>query len=185
MGSVARPQRAGLAPSPAAAPGAAGSDRERLHDVVPGRLRRVALSYLAVVAAVAAIGGLFVEGERAFLVAWIYTGGALALPALLVTWMVARRELGSMPGGTAWCAGLVWIYVDGLGLLYITARPDTPLRTLSLAAVVPPIVLLGGGGARARPPAGRRRSPRERWSGSRRWPWSSWPRSWWWWPGRR
>ncbi len=142
MGSVARPTRAGLVPSPAAAPGA-GSDDERLHDVVPGRLRRVALSYLAVVAAVAAIGGLFVEGERAFLVAWIYTGGALALPALLVTWMVARRELGSMPGGTAWCAGLVWIYVDGLGLLYITARPDTPVRTLSLAAVVPPIVLLG------------------------------------------
>ena len=43
MGSVARPTRAGLVPSPAAAPGA-GSDGERLHDVVPGRLRRVALS---------------------------------------------------------------------------------------------------------------------------------------------
>ena len=101
------------------------------------------MRYLVAVALLAVVGGIFVEGERAFLVVWIYTGGALALPALLVTWMVARRELGAMPGGRAWCWGLMWIYIDGLGLLYITARPDTPLRTLSLAAVVPPIVLIG------------------------------------------
>ena len=143
MGGVAQSWRARVRPTWAAMSGRAGPEDERLEDVEPGRLQRVAARYLVAVALVAAVGGLFVEGERSFLVAWIYTGGALALPALLVTWMVARRELGSMPGGRAWCWGLMWIYIDGLGLLYITARPDTPLRTLSLAAVVPPIVLIG------------------------------------------
>ncbi len=143
MGGVAQSWRARARPTWAAMSGRAGPEDERLQDVEPGRLQRIAVRYLVAVALLAVVGGLFVEGERAFLVAWIYTGGALALPALLVTWMVARRELGSMPGGRAWCWGLMWIYIDGLGLLYITARPDTPLRTLSLAAVVPPIVLIG------------------------------------------
>ena len=95
--------------------------------VVPARLRRAAVGYVGLVAVLAAIGGIFVHGEKAFLVAWTYTGGAVALPALLVTWMVARRELGGMAGGAAWCFGLVSVYADGLLLLYFTAAPTTPL----------------------------------------------------------
>jgi signal transduction histidine kinase len=103
------------------------------------RLRRAAVIHTVVVAVVAGVGGAFVEGESAFLVAWVYTGGAVALPALLVNWMVARGELGSMPGGRAWSAGLVWIYVVGLALLYVAAEPESPLRTLSVVSVLPPI----------------------------------------------
>lgn len=103
------------------------------------RLRRAAAIHTLVVAAVAGAGGLFVHGESAFLVAWIYTGGAVALPALLVNWMVARNELGSMRGGRAWSAGLVWIYVDGLALLSVAAEPGSPLRALAVVLVLPTI----------------------------------------------
>ena len=51
--------------------------------VVPARLRRAAVGYVGVIAVLAAIGGIFVHGEKTFLVAWTYTGGAVALPALL------------------------------------------------------------------------------------------------------
>jgi hypothetical protein len=111
--------------------------------VAPARLRRAAVGYVALVAVLAAIGGIFVHGEKAFLVAWTYTGGAVALPALLVTWMVARRELGGMAGGAAWCFGLVSVYADGLILLYFTAAPTTPLRDLSTVGVLPTITLFG------------------------------------------
>lgn len=106
-----------------------------------GRLRRMALAYTGVVTVVAGVAGLFVHGENAFLVAWVYVGGAGLLPALLVNHMVSRREIGSMPGGWAWSAGLVWVYADGLGLLYIAAVPDAPLRAVTIPAVIPPIVL--------------------------------------------
>ncbi len=138
MGGEARSGRARTAVA-----GAGGAGGEQLRAVEPGGLRRAAVGALVVVTVLAAAGGVFVEGERAFLVAWIYTGGALALPAVLVTWMVARRELGAMPGGRAWCWGLIWIYIDGLGLLHITASPDSPLRAVSVVAVVPPIACLG------------------------------------------
>ena len=111
--------------------------------VVPARLRRAAVGYVGLVTVLAAIGGIFVHGEKAFLVAWTYTGGAVALPALLVTWMVARRELGGMAGGAAWCFGLVSVYADGLLLLYFTAAPTTPLRDLAVVGVLPTIVLFG------------------------------------------
>jgi signal transduction histidine kinase len=112
---------------------------ERFEEVV-GRLRRNACIYAVAVTAVAAVAGFFVHGETAFLVAWIYVGAAGALPALLINWMVSRHEIGSMPGGRAWSAGLTWVYLDGLGILYIAAVPDTPLRAVSLLAVLPPIV---------------------------------------------
>jgi signal transduction histidine kinase len=103
------------------------------------RLRRFGIAHTVAVAVIASVVGLFVHGETAFLVAWTYTGGAVALPALLVNWMIASREIGAMPGGRAWSAGLVWLYVDGLGLLYIIGTPDAPLRSFTVAAVVPPV----------------------------------------------
>ena len=116
---------------------------ERLREVAPGRMRSWAVGYVVAMVVLSALSGFLIDGERDFLVAWIYVGGMLALPALLVTWMVARRELGEMPGGWAWCWGLVWIYIDGLGLLHITARPDSILRDLSVPAVIPPMVFVG------------------------------------------
>ncbi|HKY65892.1 MAG TPA: ATP-binding protein, partial [Acidimicrobiales bacterium] len=137
-------------------PAAGGVDGgERIYDVVHGRLRRNAIAYTAAVTAVALVGGFFVHGESAFLVAWIYTGGAVALPALLVNWMVSRREIGGMPGGTAWSFGLIWVYVDGLALLHITARPDSPLRDLTVPAVLPAITFF----AVAALQLGRRQNP--------------------------
>ena len=120
-----------------------GGTAERLREVAPGRMRSWAVGYVVAMVVLSALSGFLVDGERDFLVAWIYVGGMLALPALLVTWMVARRELGEMPGGWAWCWGLVWIYIDGLGLLHITARPDSILRDLSVPAVIPPMVFVG------------------------------------------
>ena len=119
--------------------GPAGAAQSPVADQ-PDRLRRGAIVHTAVVTAIALVVGLFVHGETAFLTAWVYIAAAVALPALLVNWMVARRELGDMPGGRAWSLGLVFVYVDGLGLLYLAARPDPTLRSLAVLAVVPPIV---------------------------------------------
>ena len=116
---------------------------------VPERFKRAAVAYVALVAAGAAVAGLFVHGQRGFLIAWVYVGGVLITPALLITWMVARRELESTAGGRWWALGLVSMYVVGALLLLVANDPGSWLESVSVPVILPTIVLFGGAALQA------------------------------------
>ena len=72
----------------------AGSGSPRIpseNGVLPRRLRRPAVLYVAVTAPLAGLAGLVVHGQAAFLLAWVYVSAVYTTPAMITTWAASRR----------------------------------------------------------------------------------------------
>lgn len=106
------------------------------------RLRRSATGYVIAATVLAVVAGLFVHGQQAFMVAWLYVGAVLLTPALLIAWVLAHRNPAATRAGRLWLAGLALLYVVGAGLLLIVLQGAEPQPWQTLPAVLAPMALL-------------------------------------------
>ena len=88
--------------------------------MLPRRLRRPTIAYVAVTAPLAGLAGLFIEGRDAFLLAWVYTSAVYTTPAMVVAWAAARRTRYQATVWRLWFLGVVALYLNGAGLLLTT-----------------------------------------------------------------
>ncbi len=108
------------------------------------RLRRAGIVWVAITLPIAALTGLFVDGESPYLVAWVLCSGLSTTPALVVTWIAAHRV--NQPDRRfwrIWLLGLVIVYSIGLSMLALIATGFEPLRQFGGFAVVCATVVFG------------------------------------------
>jgi signal transduction histidine kinase len=108
------------------------------------RLRRAGIVWVAITLPLAALTGLFVDGESPYLVAWVLCSGLSTTPALVVTWIASHRV--NEPDRRfwrIWLLGLAIVYSIGLSMLALLVTGFEPLRQFGGFAVVSATLVFG------------------------------------------
>ena len=114
--------------------------------VLPRRLRRPTIVYIAVTAPLIGLAGATIEGRDSFLMAWVYASAVYSTPAMVLTWAAARRARFQATGWRLWFLGVVALYLNGAGILLATVGDVRVTPVLGLIAVTPCVALFGAAG---------------------------------------
>jgi glucose-6-phosphate-specific signal transduction histidine kinase len=125
MGTTSREREQPAQPVDGELPDRAQPDGPRLDDgLFPARLRRLAIAAVVAAAALSAVGGRFVDGERAFLAGWVLAGSLLFVALAAMGDAVRRTRRADRQFWRLWLVGSAFAGLFGLALLAYALAPD-------------------------------------------------------------